>query len=399
MRAVSKPSPLPRNVKLLGWASFFNDIASEIIYPLMPHFLITVLGGNRFLLGVIEGVAESTGSLLKLWSGSWSDRAGSRKPFVVAGYSLAALVRPVIGLAAAPWHLFTVRIVDRIGKGVRTSPRDALIADCTEPDARGRAFGFQRALDHLGAAIGPLLAAAFLWMWPGELRLLFVLTIIPGLIVVGLLAFGLRETPVVKQGKSEPFSLSSRPLSRRFRIYLTSVAIFTLGNSSDAFLLVRAGELGVATMWLPILWCVFHIIKSIGSRAIGLPIDKYGPNRMILLGWALYAGVYLGFGFATQTWHAWALFCGYGIVQALTEPAEKTMVADLSTAEHRGLAYGWFNFVVGIAALPASVLFGLLYQSHGPLIPFAVGAALALVASAVMLGVGNRRQTGDPIGN
>jgi len=390
---VSKPSPLPRNVKLLGWTSFFNDIASEIIYPLMPQFLITVLGGSRFLLGVIEGVAESIGSLLKLWSGSWSDRAGSRKPFVVAGYSLAALTRPLIGVVTAPWQLFLARVVDRLGKGVRTSPRDALIADCTEPDARGRAFGFQRALDHLGAAIGPVIAAVFLWLWPGELRLLFVLTIIPGVIVVGLLAFGLRETGVVNKEKHQRFSLSIRPLSGKFRLYLASMTIFTLGNSSDAFLLVRATELGVATMWLPILWCVFHIIKSISSRAIGMPIDKYGAARIILLGWALYAGVYLGFGLATHTWHAWALFCGYGIVQALTEPAEKTMVANLSAAEHRGLAYGWFNFVVGIAALPASVLFGWLYEQHGPLIPFGIGATLAFVAAAVLSGVGSDRLT------
>lgn len=388
---MSKSSSLPRNVKLLGWASFFNDIASEVIYPLMPQFLIGVLGGNRFLLGVIEGAAESVGSLLKLWSGSWSDRAGSRKPFVVAGYSVAALVRPLIGLTIAPWQLFAARIVDRVGKGVRTSPRDALIADSTHPDSRGRAFGYQRALDHLGAAVGPVFAAVFLWLWPGEFRLLFLLTIVPGAIVVLLLLFGLRETGVVEAAKKEKFRLSLQPFSTRYRIYLVSMAVFTLGNSSDAFLLVRAGELGVGTMWLPILWCVFHIIKSIGSRLIGGPIDRYGAAPMILIGWGLYAGIYLAFGLAWETWHAWALFCGYGIVHALTEPAEKTMVANLTPAEHRGLAYGWFNFVVGLTALPASVMFGMLYDRFGPLVPFGVGAALALVAALFLASGSGRR--------
>jgi len=379
-------------VKLLGWASFFNDVASEIIYPLMPQFLIAVLGGNRFLLGLIEGVAESTGSLLKLWSGSWSDRAGSRKPFVVSGYTVAALARPVIGIVAAPWQLFFARIVDRVGKGVRTSPRDALIADCTPQDARGRAFGYQRALDHLGAAVGPVIAAGFLWLWPGELRLLFMLTIIPGLIVIALLLFGLRETGPVAEVEREPFRLSLTVFSGKFRVYLVSITIFTLGNSSDAFLLVRAGELGVGTMWLPILWCVFHIIKSIGSRAIGGPIDRYGASTIIFIAWGLYAAVYLGFGLAWQAWQAWALFCLYGIVQALAEPAEKTMVASLTPDEHRGLGFGWFNFVVGIAALPASLLFGLLYDRLGPLVPFAVGSLLALAAAMVLATISSSRR-------
>ena len=186
--------PLHRNVKLLGWASCLNDIASEMIYPLLPQFLITVLGGNRFYLGIIEGVAESGASLLKLWSGAWTDRAGRRRGFVIIGYAMAAVARPLVGLVLVPWQLFVVRTGDRIGKGIRTSPRDAMIADSTDPDFRGRAFGFHRAMDHLGAAIGPVLAAVFLWLWPGELRTLFLLTILPGMVVVGLLVMGLRET-------------------------------------------------------------------------------------------------------------------------------------------------------------------------------------------------------------
>src|SRR5947207_1163890 len=257
---------LPANVKLLGAASLLNDIASEMIFPLMPAFLLTVLHGNKVSLGLIEGVADSVASLLKLWSGAWSDRAGWRKSFVVFGYGVTALVRPLSGLAAFPWQLFAVRISDRIGKGVRTSPRDALIADSTDPSIRGRAFGFHQAMDHLGAAVGPVLATLFLLRWPNHLRMLFLLTIIPGLAVVALLLFGLREVPA-KQQPSEKLKLTLKPFGWHFRIYLAELFIFTLGNSSDAFLLLRAQEQGVSQAYLPLLWCAFHVVKS-GSNLL-----------------------------------------------------------------------------------------------------------------------------------
>ena len=299
--APAEPRALPRNVKLLGLASLLNDIASEMIFPLMPQFLITVLGGNRFHLGIIEGVADSVSSLLKLWSGAWSDRAGRRKDFVVFGYTLAALARPVTGVVTAPWQLFAVRTADRIGKGIRTSPRDALLADSTDPGIRGRAFGFHRAMDHLGAAIGPLLAAAFLLAWPGRLRLLFLLTVIPGLLVVTLLIFGLREPPVLNPPQ-ERLRLSLKPFDRNFRLYLLALVLFTLGNASDAFLLVRAGELGVPTALLPLLWCAFHVVKSGGNLLAGRAVDRLGPRPLILSGWMLYAVIYLAFALASTAW-------------------------------------------------------------------------------------------------
>ena len=236
-------SPLPPNVRLLGFTSLINDIASEMIYPLMPQFLIAVLGGNKVHLGVIEGFADSTASLLKLWSGAWSDRAGRRKGFIVFGYLLAAVSRPLIGVATAPWHLFAARTADRFGKGVRAAPRDALVADSTPPDMRGRAFGFNRAMDHLGAAIGPLLAAAFLLAWPGQLRTLFLLTIIPGLFVAGLVTWGLKEQPITSAAKGPP-RLSLEPLGPKFKWFLVALVVFTLGNASDAFLLVPRGRAG-----------------------------------------------------------------------------------------------------------------------------------------------------------
>lgn len=390
MNQTSPPSPasrsLPRNVKVLGLASLLNDIASEMIFPLLPHFLLTVLHGNRFYLGVIEGAADSGSSLLKLWSGGRSDQAGRRKGFVLFGYSLAALTRPLIGEIVAPWQLFLVRFGDRIGKGVRTSPRDALIADSTDPSMRGRAFGFHRAMDHLGAAIGPLLAAGFLFLWPDHLRTLFLLTIVPGVLVVCLLFFGLRETPATEP-PLERLHLTLKPFDNNFRRYLLALAVFTLGNSSDAFLLVRAGELGVPVAMLPLLWCAFHVVKSSSNLLLGRAVDKFGPRPFIFLGWFIYAGVYLAFALATSAWEAWAYFLCYALFFGLTEPAEKTLVANLVGSERKGLAYGWYNFAIGIVTLPSSLIFGALYQFCGPLVAFGWGAALALVAVILMLGV------------
>jgi MFS family permease len=370
-----------------------NDVASEMAYPLVPQFLVSVLGGTRLQLGFIEGLAESISSLVKLWSGGRSDRVRSRKGLVVFGYTLAAVVRPLVGLLTAPWQLMAARTADRVGKGVRTSPRDALIADSTEPAIRGRAFGFHRAMDHLGAAIGPLLAAAFLWFWPESLRALFLLTAIPGIFVVLLLAWGLREErrPPDSAG-AQPWTPSLKPFTRDFRTYLVALVVFTLGNSSDAFLLVRATELGVPNFALPLLWCAFHVAKSGGNLAGGRLVDRFGPRRLILLAWAFYAGIYFAFAVATQAWHVWLLFIGYAMYYALSEPAEKTLVAGLVPEQSRGLAFGWYHLAMGIAVLPASVLFGELYQALGPMVAFGSGSLLAFVAAAILLAVRESRQ-------
>ncbi|MGD9858089.1 MAG: MFS transporter [Planctomycetaceae bacterium] len=381
---------LPRNVRLLGAASLLNDIASEMMFPLLPQFLMTVLGGNRFHLGIIEGVADSCASLLKLWSGARSDRAERRKGFLVFGYALAAVARPVIGIAAAPWQVFFARAADRIGKGVRSAPRDALIADSTPAEFRGRAFGFHRGMDHLGAAIGPVLATVFLWYWPGELRMLFLLTFAPGLVVVALLALGLHEARRTESaGESVPST--AQPLDRNFRLYVLALVVFTLGNSSDAFLLVRASELGVPTTLLPLLWFAFHVVKSVGNLLVGGLVDRVGPRRPLLLGWCSYAGLYVAFGLATAAWQAWALFLAYGLFYALTEPAEKTLVVNLAGPARKGLAFGWYNFAIGIAALPSSVVFGSLYEQFGPLAAFGWGAGLAMAAIVLLAGVRTTR--------
>jgi len=262
--------------------------------------------------------------------------------------------------------------------------RDALIADSTAPSLRGRSFGFHQAMDHLGAAIGPLLAAAFLWFWPGRLRTLFLLTFLPGLLVLGLLLFGLREPPATVPAKQR-ISLTLAPFDRRFRLYLLALLVFTLGNSSDAFLLMRAGQLGVPTVLLPILWCVFHIAKSSGNLLVGRGVDRFGPRPFLLLGWMVYAAVYLAFALASMAWHVYVLFLCYALFYALTEPAEKTLVVLLAGSERKGLAYGWYHFAIGIATLPASLIFGFLYQRWGALTAFGTGAALAFVATGILL--------------
>jgi len=380
-------SDLPANVKVLGGASLLNDIASEMAYPLLPRFLLEVLGGNRFLLGVIEGAADTAASMLKLWSGGRADRVERKKGLVLAGYALAAFARPLIGLVTATWQLFGCRILDRIGKGIRTAPRDALISESTPTGLRGRAFGFHRAMDHLGAAIGPLLAAAFLLFWPDRLRILFLLTLLPGVIVLLLLSTYLRDTPPSRERKKSPFTWSLRPFGRSFRIYLFSLVLFSLANSSDAFLLVRAEEVGVPLAWLPILWLVLNLVRSGANLFVGPWVDRSGPKIFLVLGWLCYAVVYLGFAFADQPWQIWLLFVAYALFYGLAEPAEKTLVTMLTPPAQKGLAFGWFHFVMGLTTLPASLLFGALYQWVGPFAAFGTGAGFAVLATGVLVGV------------
>lgn len=380
-----KPA-LPRSVKVVGLASLLNDAASEMIFPLLPHFLLTVLQGNRFYLGVIEGIADAVAGFVKIWSGDRSDQAGHRKGFIIFGYGVPSLARPLIGLVTVPWQLFAIRVVDRIGKGTRSSPRDALIADATDPSMHGRAFGFHRAMDNLGAAVGPLLASAFLWYRPDELRTLFLLAIVPGLIVVALVVFGLREKAVASSPKQR-FRLTLKPFDRNFKLYLAALVVFTLGNSSDAFLLVRAGELGVAPITLPLLWCVCHVAKSAGNLLLGRVVDLLGARPALLAGWLVFAVVYGAFAWATNVEEIWIAFIGYGLACGLIEPAEKALVVQVVGTERKGLAFGWYNFAIGIAVLPSSLICGALYQHYGPAAAFSFGAAAALAAVAMLAGV------------
>ena len=393
--SISRGSGIPRNVRLLGWASCLNDVASEMIYPLLPMFLTSVLHGSRFYLGVIEGLGESVACLLKLWAGARSDRVGQRKAFVVSGYAVSAVARPRSAVATIPAHLFGLRIIDRIGKGTRTAPRDAMIADSTLPALRGLAFGFHRAMDHLGAAAGPLLAAALLAMWPDRLRLVFGLTLVPGVLVVVLLVWGLRET-TAGQSTTTPIPRTLRPPDARFRRLLLAVLVFALGNSSDAFLLLRAGDLGISTAQLPLLWFGFHVAKSAGNLLVGRLVDRVGPQPLLVAGWLVYAAVYFGFAIATSAWQMVALFGSYALYYALAEPSEKTLVAALAGPTQRGQAFGWYHLALGAGALPASVVFGAIYDAWGPTRAFGVGAILAGVAIGLLCTVQLSSGASDP---
>jgi MFS family permease len=376
-------SLLRGNVLVLALVSLLNDTASEMIFPLLPLFLVSTLGAGPAVLGLIEGVAESTSSLVKLLGGWLSDRLGRRRPLVAAGYAVAALGRPLIGLATAPWQVLLVRFTDRVGKGVRTAPRDALLAESVAPEHRGAAFGLHRSADHMGAVIGPLLASGLLLLLPGRLRLVFLLAAVPGIAAASLAAFAVREIPPTATTASAPRT-SMREMGSPFVRYLAVVVLFTLGNASDAFLLLRAADLGVTTALLPILWVALHLVKSSTSLIGGRLADRVGPARPIIGGWVLYALVYVGFALAGSAWHVWALFLVYGLHFGLTEAPEKTLVARMAPATLRGRAFGAYHFAIGLAALPASLLFGLLWQSFGARSAFLAGAALALAAALLL---------------
>jgi MFS family permease len=376
-----------RNVVLLGLTSLLNDVSSEIIYPLLPAFLTTVLGGGPAIIGLIEGVAESTASLLKLVSGWVSDRTRRRKGLVVGGYALAAVARPLIALASAPWQVLVIRFGDRVGKGIRTAPRDALLAESSPQAAWGRSFGLHRAMDHLGAVIGPLLAFGLMSLLAGDYRAVFAVASIPGALAVAVVAFGVRERqhPVVAEATPIPVPLG-QPVPAGLRRFLVVVFVFTLGNSTDAFLLLRAHDLGVMTAHLPLLWVVLHLVKSATSVPGGALSDRVGRRRVIIAGWGLYAAVYLGFAAAGTAAEAWGLFALYGLFFGLTEGTEKALVADLVGPSDRGVGFGLYHLTVGLAAFPASVVFGVVWYAYGPRVAFAIGAALAAAAALLLAG-------------
>lgn len=386
---------LGRNVLALSVVSLLTDIATEMTYPLLPLFLSTVLGASAMAVGAIEGAAESTAALLKLASGWLSDRVPRRKPLVLLGYGIASLVRPLVGLAQSATQVLAVRVTDRVGKGIRTSPRDALIADSVDPAIRGRAFGFHRAADHAGAVVGPLLAFALLRWTEMDLRQLFLLTIIPGALAVAALVFGVREVPREMAPPASGFDPRAR-LGRRFWAFLGVLFVFTLGNSTDAFLLLRAADLGVAPALVPILWAMLHVVKSLSSTPGGILSDRLGRKPLLIAGWVVYAAVYFLLGRAGAEWHAWALFAVYGIYFGLTEGVEKALVADLVPADRRGAAFGWYNLALGLGALPASLIFGAIWDRWGAATAFTFGAGMALAAAVGITAVAPRQAAALP---
>lgn len=400
--ADARRPPLSRNVKALGVVSLLADIASEMVYPLLPTFLTVTLGASGTALGAIEGVADATSSLVKLASGWWADRVRSRKPLVVVGYLVSAIARPLIGLAMAPWHVLAVRFTDRTGKGVRTSPRDALLADSSDSAQRGRAYGFHRALDNVGAVLGPLVAWLLVELARATERTVFLWSALPGFVSIVVLVLFVRDAGRTRAAAGSPVPPASpapsptlptpaapaepgEALPANFWRYIAVVFVFTLGASSDAFLLVRARELGVSLAMIPILYAMLNLVKAVSSTPAGALSDRLGRRPLIISGWALYAAVYVGFAAATSAWQAWMLFAVYGLFFGLTEGTEKALVADLVPAMRRGTAFGWFHFAIGVAALPASLVFGLVWDRAGAATAFFMGAAIAGIATLGLL--------------
>jgi MFS family permease len=380
---------LPAGVWLLGGVSLLNDVASESIYPLLPFFLTSVLGATAVSLGVIEGAAEAVSSVLKVMSGRLSDLWQRRKLIVVFGYSLSALARPFISMASGWVFVFVLRFIDRVGKGIRSAPRDALLADLADSTNRGRVFGFHKAMDHTGAVLGPLLATGFLIAFPNRYRLLFALTAIPGIATVLLLLF-LRES---KKGSGaflpdEAPQKSTRPLLRDLPPplvrYLVVLSVFTLGNSADAFLLLRLTEAAGGPRYIPLFWSMLHVVKMIASVVGGSASDRLGRRPLIAIGWTIYAFVYLGFAMSESLTALVAWFLIYGVYFGCAEGTERALVADFALPSQKGTAFGVYNAVAGLGALIASVVFGFIWTTFGASIAFASGAGLALVATALL---------------
>jgi MFS family permease len=374
---------LPRTVWLVATISLFNDAASDMIYPLVPLYLASVLMAGPKALGLIEGLAEAVSSVLKLFAGVLADRSGKVRVWVIAGYGLAGFARPLIGLATSWLGVLACRVADRIGKGLRSAPRDALISLAVEPGQRGLAFGFHRAMDNLGAVIGPLLAALLLAFGVG-LREIFLLAAIPAVLVLAL-AFAVPEPEHAPTGTKEPMRWTFAGLPAPFRRYLCVLALFTLGNSSNMFLLLRANDLGASATRVTLMWALFSLVAALLSTPLSALSDRWGRARVLGVAWSAYGAAYLLIGvLPAADWALWLAFIGYGAVTAALEGTEKALVADLASRGQHGTAFGWYNLVSGLLLLPASLVFGWLWSTFTPFVAFGFGAACAFAAAVLL---------------
>ena len=392
---------LSGNVLALSLVSLLNDTSSEIIYPLLPAFLALTLGASPFAIGLIEGFAESVAAFLKLFSGYFSDKFEKRKFPVFLGYALASLTRPILAFAGSWQQVLAVRVTDRVGKGIRGAPRDAIIAGSVPEEKRGLAFGFNRAADHLGAVFGPIIAFVLLSYFASDpntptaqdYRQVFLYASIPVVLGLFVIVFFVHEKPKEATDSLAPkIKLSLKEFDGNFKRFLVVIALFTLSNSTDAFLLLRAEQTGIAVAVLPLLWMFLHFSKVIFSLIGGDLSDKFGRKTLIFTGWIVYALVYAGFAFVNAAWQTWALFLIYGIYFGLTEGVEKALVADLVPPEKRGTAFGFYNLAFSITVFPASLLFGAIWTEFGASAAFLISACISLFAAVMLLTI----QTSSP---
>ena len=378
-----RTAPLPRAVVVVGFVSLLNDFAGEMVVPLIPLLLATVLAAGPAALGLIEGVAEMVSNLLKLWSGRHSDLYNRRrKPYVLLGYTLSNIVRPLIGISGSWLTVLAIRVTDRVGKGVRTAPRDALVADAIADGTAGRAFGLIRALDHVGAVLGSLAAAAVVYWGTQRLDIVIAISAIPGLLAVLLIAFGVKEPARVRHPLESLPPLKWSLLDRPARRYLLTIGFFTLGKIPETFLLLRGHQIGMPVVELLLLWAAMHVVKAAISEQAGRHTDRVGRRPLILAGWMVYAVTLFALAFVTTGPMLWAWSLALGFYFGLTEGAERALVRDLAAPAGRGTAFGWFHMIVGLAAIPAGLLLGGLWALVGVKAAFLTSAALAALAAA-----------------
>jgi len=389
MKIAENKLGIPRNVVILGLVSFFNDVASEMIYPLVPIFLTSVLGAPVSIVGLIEGIAESIASILKVVFGWLSDKLRKRKPFIVAGYSLSTVSKIIFGLAYSWPFVLLARFIDRFGKGTRTSARDALIAESSEASVRGKTFGFHRALDTLGAVVGPLLALVAIKALGNNIRLIFFLSFIPAFIGVLLLFFFVKEKGR-KQKNSSDFQFHWRDIDPSFKVFLLISFIFALGNSSNAFLILRAQNLGLSVTMVILVYVHYNFVYAIFSIPAGIISDKIGPKKLLLAGFLLFALIYLFFGLITKSLFLWLLFPFYGIYMALTEGVSKAYISNLVPQEKIGTAFGIYQTTIGLCAFFASWIAGLLWSYVGISSPFIFGSMMAILAALLFIVLGKK---------
>jgi MFS family permease len=374
-----------KNVFVAGLVSFFMDVSSEMIYPLVPLFLSNVLGVNKSIIGLIEGIAESTASLLKVFSGWFSDRIGNRKWLMAAGYSISTLSRPIVSLATGWQHILGSRFMDRFGKGVRTAPRDAIIAESSEKTHLGRAFGFHRSMDTMGAVVGPALAFFLLGLFSNNYRMVFWLSIIPGTIAVLLIIFFITEKKKASLPHSERPKLTLKHFDWRFKVFVVIAAVFAIGNSSDVFLILRAQQVGVPIVMIPVVYLIFNLVYSLSSIPAGIAADRFGRKRIILLGFILFAILYYGFAIAKDATAIWVLFGFYGLFMGLTEGIQKAFLATIIPPDFKATAFGVYNTAVGLAMFPASLIGGWLWDHVSPSATFYFGSITASLSAILFV--------------
>jgi MFS family permease len=382
------------NVFYLGLTSLLNDFSSELIFTLLPLFLTNILGVSTVIVGLIGGISGSADSLFRIFSGWYSDKIGNRKSFAVLGYAISALAKPFMYFAAS-WGVVTgIRFADRMGKGIRNAPRDALLADSVSSGERGKGFGLQRAMDTSGAVVGLAVAALIIYLVQGNatnleaptFRWMVIAGIIPGILGTLVLVFLVHEARKQKKiaATNQTGTAITGGFSRRFKIYLVILGVFTLGNTSDFFVILRAQNLGDSLIYIALILVMFNVVYAVVATPAGILSDKLGRRGLLIMGWLLYAAVYAGFAVATAPWHVWLLFAVYGIYYGIVEGVSRALVADLVPPAKRGTAYGWYNGVLSMALLPASLIAGWLWEAISPASTFYFGAGLAFIAAIGM---------------